>query len=174
MLTYLCCLQLLTPLQTAQYVVGCLPMGPDTPALLSCLAKQYGEPATEELLRAARPATAASSSTSSGAGANSGACANSGGAAISGLPPCMAGDWRQALTTPLHVLHGMRPQLPLIDDARAHAAGYQPGHGEVGIRGGRYVGAQIGACIGGGSASPIPTFYAPVSMSSGAALSAQR
>ncbi|CAL8469047.1 g8588 [Coccomyxa elongata] len=160
-------LKLLTPLQTAQYVVGCLPMGPDTPALLSCLAKQYGEPATDDLLRAARPGTAASLSASSGARA----VASSGGAAVSGLPPCMAGDWRRALTTPLRVLHGTRPQLPLIDDAQAHAAGYRPGRGEGGRTGGRYVGAQIVPCISDGSASPISTFYAPVSMSSGAALS---
>ncbi|BDA45184.1 hypothetical protein COCOBI_06-6670 [Coccomyxa sp. Obi] len=98
--------QLLTPLQTARYMVGCLPMGPDLPGLLSCLARQYGEPSFEELLHAARRGTAGPATASSGAGARSGseakpgsganlrAGAKTGGPADSGLPPCMAGDWR--------------------------------------------------------------------------------
>ncbi|BDA45185.1 hypothetical protein COCOBI_06-6740 [Coccomyxa sp. Obi] len=134
--------KVLTPMQVAQYVVGCLPVGPDIASLLACLAQQSGEPSTEELMRAARLETAASPSASSGAGASfgcsacsgsratsgagvssgnsasfggsacsdsvaiSGAGAKSGGAADSSLPPCTAGDWRQAFITPLRVLHG--------------------------------------------------------------------
>lgn len=42
-----------SPVQSARYSVGCLPMGPDTTSLLACLADKFGEPPTEELTRAA-------------------------------------------------------------------------------------------------------------------------
>ncbi|CAL8469045.1 g8586 [Coccomyxa elongata] len=175
---------LFTPLQTARYVVGCLPMGPDLPALLSCLAKQYGEPSTEELLRAARPGTAACAPANTGAGAESGPGARSGSAAKSGsgttpcsvatlgtgtnngssadsgLPPCMAGDWRRALTTPLRVLHGSQQQ-PSVACTQVGASGSPQGSGQDSKTGG-YVGFQIIPCNGDGSSKPTLTFYAPL------------
>ena len=79
-----CVLQVLSPVQTARYLVACYPMGPDTLSLMTCLAKQYGEPSTGELLQIARPGTAAE--------------------ALS-AHFCRAGDWREALVQPLRVLH---------------------------------------------------------------------
>lgn len=78
-------LQVLSPVQVARYLVGCLPMGPDTMQLMTILARQRNEPSNEELLRAARPGTAA--------------------AASPGRAFCKAGDWRAALTQPLRILH---------------------------------------------------------------------
>ncbi len=186
-------LQLFTPLQTARYVVGCLPMGPDLPALLSCLAKQYGEPSTEELLRAAHPGTAPCAPANTGAGAESGSGARSGsvaksgsgttpcsvatlgtgastgGSVESGLPPCMAGDWRRALTTPLRVLHGSQQQ-PSIACAPVGTSGSPQGSGQDSRTGG-YVGSHILPCNGDGSSKPTLTFYAPLVAPSGATFS---
>ncbi|BDA45153.1 hypothetical protein COCOBI_06-6330 [Coccomyxa sp. Obi] len=152
-----------SPIQSARYSIGCLPMGPDTTSLLACLADQHGEPPTEELImRAARlgavtlgphPGVSSDGPTASAAdpdicggtatdavsclgdaatsaaranagavassgagalsdiganscnGANSGASASSGAPSNTDLPSCIAGDWRQAFTTPLRVLH---------------------------------------------------------------------
>jgi hypothetical protein len=80
-------LQVLSPVQTARYLVASYPMGPDTLSLMTCLAQQRGEPSTSELLQTARPRTAA-------AGENS------------DMQTCAAPDWRQALEQPLSVLHG--------------------------------------------------------------------
>jgi hypothetical protein len=52
-------LQVLSPVQTARYLVASYPMGPDTLSLMTCLAQQRGEPSTSELLQTARPRTAA-------------------------------------------------------------------------------------------------------------------
>lgn len=80
--------QILTPMQIARYVVGCLPFGPESLALTNCLAAQSGEPPIEELLKAKRPGTAADGGTAD--------------ARDPLLPDC---DWRQGLKQPLRVLH---------------------------------------------------------------------
>ncbi len=49
--------QVLSPVQLARYLVGSYPMGPDTLSLMTCLAQQANEPATKDLMRAARPPT---------------------------------------------------------------------------------------------------------------------
>lgn len=77
--------QVLLPLQTARYLVGSYPMGPDMLALMSCLAKQSGEPSTIELLQMARPGTAAATKLLSDP--------------FSSIP-----DWRSALLQPRQVL----------------------------------------------------------------------
>ncbi|KAK9908478.1 hypothetical protein WJX75_008527 [Coccomyxa subellipsoidea] len=53
------CNKVLSPVQTARYLVASYPMGPDTLSLMTCLAQQRGEPSTSELLQTARPRTAA-------------------------------------------------------------------------------------------------------------------
>lgn len=80
--------QVLSPVQTARYLVASYPMGPDTLSLMTCLAQQRGEPSTSELLHTARPGTAAAARAGPGA------------------PNFAAGDWRQALVLPLRLLHG--------------------------------------------------------------------
>lgn len=97
-------MQILTPLQIARYVVGCLPFGPDSLLLTNCLAAQSGEPPIEELLKAKRPPGAAANDT----------------AVMRDplLPDC---DWRQGLEQPLRVLHA-RPKKPKQEEAEESQA----------------------------------------------------
>ncbi len=79
---------MLTPVQVARYLVSCLPRGPDTIELVTELARQRNEPSNEELLRAARPGTAAGADGAPGFSTNN-----------------KAGDWRQHFTQPLRMLY---------------------------------------------------------------------
>lgn len=86
-----CFLQVMSAVQAARYMAACYPMGPDTLCLMTCLAQQANEPATGELMCAARPRTAAPARGDSSA------------------PLCVAGDWRQGLVQPPTLLLG-RPK----------------------------------------------------------------
>ncbi|EIE21052.1 hypothetical protein COCSUDRAFT_48251 [Coccomyxa subellipsoidea C-169] len=115
-----------SPVQTARYLTASYPIGPDTLSLLTCLAQRYDEPSTTELMRVARPGTAAgadlraplcgSSATVFGGGGGSTAAFGAGGASSTVVFPVMdssaaacgggysssaasggPGDWRQAL-----------------------------------------------------------------------------
>ena len=81
--------QVLSPVDTARYLLACYPMGPDTHSLMTCLARQRGEPSTNELLHKARSGTAT--------------------AAQAGLsaPEFASTDWCQALMLPLRLLLGI-------------------------------------------------------------------
>ncbi|BDA45164.1 hypothetical protein COCOBI_06-6450 [Coccomyxa sp. Obi] len=98
--------RILTPIQIARYVVGCLPFGPDSLLLTNCLAAQSGEPPIEELLKAKRPVTAAPDS-------------GSADTRDPLLPDC---DWRQGLEQPLRVLHAW-PKEPQQEEAEESQAG---------------------------------------------------
>lgn len=101
-------LQVLTPVQVARYHVACLPMGPDTLALLTCLALQSDEPSTDDMLQAEAAARARDAE-----GAAAGSAARPGAAACPSRPTCAAGDWRRAFALPLCKLHAF-PRRPAI------------------------------------------------------------
>lgn len=68
------------------------PFGPDTMSLMTCVAREAGEPPMEELLRVSRPRTRG--------------LANLGN--IDQAAARAASDWRAALAQPLRILHARR------------------------------------------------------------------
>jgi hypothetical protein len=82
--------QIMTLEQVARYIVACYPSAPDMLSVMTCAAREAGEPPMEELLLVGRPITRGLANVGNAAAEHAGS------------------EWRRALAQPLRVLHARR------------------------------------------------------------------